>query len=858
MHFFLKFKNIIVIILLLSMLLAPVSYASLAGKAQSESGPMPYYTPPDDPGGPPSPSPGEEEHVVRIPHNRYISGNVYEDIGVTSDIVTISKIGIGGIYVELIYNSTGTVLASQMTDEDGNYSFDMDDLGLPSGSYNLRFIYGNLDISASEANSSSTITVGNVLYYNGYDYIVTETPFLNKIDIIEEEIIRSGKSAAQVYLLIDASESMRDNMVTIGGVTQRRLDTAVDSAKVLTQRLLAEGDNIYIGVVVFAGTCYRACSLTKNVDILLDCLEEIKSIPDDCLAGNTNIVRALEKADNSFYIDETDPDYKENSNRNIIMVTDGIPTADGISDPVYNNEPDYQTLNKLYHHIGPNTRSELTSLLNDDINIMTLICPGLEQEELDFMNTIYEEGSSVDILKVAEDDSELIDTIKNQVYEWIMSSIHDIVTIRDVEISGYEDPTRRAIVDKNFDSVMYYYLTVNGNTGDIDTSDPLSYKSAIFKQVENNTTLYSYKSGLFASLFGPDYDDAKTLSDATWMSVICGSYDIDEPVPDPADYYVTEPNPEYTGPDDTEHPATIDVHYIHYKTGYAGQDITLSRRPDFALVTKVYATGLRITLADGTQFTAKLEKASSTTWDLITDIILPNGMTTNHMVKNITMPGGSAPILLESMDSTLCQGAQVDIEFTIEVKNDSAAVCKYLEIINYLPEGFTYIESHRIVTEDKVNSDYGWVSGSLGDFFNLNSIDPMSLKNSAVANGDNLINFISYTIFDFLNRAKTVKLKTTEEILPGNSYVCKVVASKVLSSESDMPTDIEDDAEVLGYRSEFSTSTGIFTRRMVKSTFDSNTRRYHMNGIYPGDTRDQDYSKNINKASVIPPTGLGN
>ena len=79
-------------------------------------------------------------------------------------------------------------------------------------------------------------------------------------------------------------------------VTKSRLQIATDSAKELIEKLVESGENIYIGLVFFSGTSYRAVSLTKDTEILYQALDDIVS--NGWQTPNTNIVGALDKVMN--------------------------------------------------------------------------------------------------------------------------------------------------------------------------------------------------------------------------------------------------------------------------------------------------------------------------------------------------------------------------------------------------------------------------------------------------------------------------------------------------------------------------------------------------------------------------------
>lgn len=177
--------------------------------------------------------------------------------------------------------------------------------------------------------STSDISgIRNVLKYNGHDYITVQTPESGAgINIDQIEIQHSGKGAAKVFLAVDCSRVMRDTQVTVNGVTKSRLQVATDAAKELVDALINSGENIYVGLVFFSGTSYRAVSLTKDTEILYQALDDI--VANGWEFPNTNIVGALDKVMESYYNND-----ELNSNRYLAILSDGIPTSDGEAEDV--------------------------------------------------------------------------------------------------------------------------------------------------------------------------------------------------------------------------------------------------------------------------------------------------------------------------------------------------------------------------------------------------------------------------------------------------------------------------------------------------------------------------------------------
>lgn len=565
-----KFVTLILIIIIILMQ-APVVHASLAGNAQAESGEIPPpETPPDDPIVPPThvdPPTGEPTKGPDVIYETYyeaIEGNVYEDLGHIlpgtngGDDASQSTPAKGVI---ALLKSGDSIVDYKIIDESGSYSFTPRD-----GTYSTEFWYGNLD--EKYINLQNKELVKSILKYNGHDYIATEVPSSQnytsnkKISVEELEVKQSGKGAAQVFITLDCSYGMRTTLVTENGKTKTRLQIAAESAKQLINSLINANENIYVGLVFFSGTNYRAVSLTKNKEILYKALDEIVS--NGWQTPNTNILGALDKAKESYYNND-----KNNSNRYLILISDAIPTSDG-STQVYCNESESTTLNKLYNTIGPNTKKKVQELRKDGINIISLVTKSDELDETQYVEGIFKDTSNI-YLSI-RDGQEVIDTITKTIKEFLIEEtkkqekeyISGFTTL-----AGYEDKQRRADVDNNFGTFTY------ANT-------------IIFEQIENYNG--STKS----------QDEAKKLSELTKMKVVGGS-----------NYKISHKGdkPDYEEIKDKDGKVTTIIH--RQSTKYTGQNLGLSARPAISLETKTTATGLEIILADGSIFDLQTKDVGS-------------------------------------------------------------------------------------------------------------------------------------------------------------------------------------------------------------------------------------------------------
>ena len=547
-HKIIKMFVIIILIMIILHMQIPIVYASLAGNAQGESGYQPPPpTPQDSPQQPPS-NPGPTDTTPSETRYYYetISGNVSEDLGYTLTGTTDNsddrkqKMPASGITVLL--KQGNSVVDVTVTDSNGNYSFSP-----PDGTYSTEFWYGDI----SKINLQNTELVKSALKYNGHDYITVKTPTSKDYVNVEKiEVQKSGKGAAQVFIALDCSYGMRTTEVNVNGQIKTRLQIAADSAKQLINSLINSGENIYVGLLFFSGTNYRAVSLTKNIELLSKALNEI--VNNNWYTPNTNILGVLNKAKDSFYNND-----KNNSNRYIVLVSDGIPTSDG-STQVYCDESEQETLNKLYNTIGPNTKKKVQDLRKNGINIISLLAKSDESDEIQYVESIFKDTSS--IYASIQDGQETIDKITKDMKKYLIDSTEEKeYTSKFSTVAGYEDSTRRKEVDEYFKR--------------------FTYKNTImFEQIET----YNASS--------TSQQKANELSTATKMRVVGGQNYVINHMP-PGTPSVEEIKDEETG--------EVIKKIYHVSTGYSGGDVILAKRPAISLETKITCTGLEIILADG-------------------------------------------------------------------------------------------------------------------------------------------------------------------------------------------------------------------------------------------------------------------
>lgn len=519
--------------------------SSGGGGGSSSSGSSSSSTPSDAPNsGEPEDSGGSHTITTTVLCYKTIKGNVYEDLGYTKSTTggedsAKATIPIEGVIVRL--KQGDQIVDSVRTDQYGNYEF------RPApGTYSTEFVYGDID----GIDPNDVEMMKKVLKYNGHDYYVISAPEKETyLDSETIEVIQSGKGALQFYIALDCSVSMRDTKVMFLGKERSRLDVAVESAKDLCENLLDSGDNIYIGLIFFSGENYRAVSLTKSLTLLNQALDDINR-EDGWCTSNTNVLGALNKAYESFYNND-----KENSNRFITIISDGVPTSDG-STVTYSDDSE-ETLYSKLDQIAETTKNRITELQEEEVKIFSLITKSQDQEEADYVNRVFSES---DRFETIEDGNQTSQAIREELKEYLITHTEEKEYTSESQITaGYEDINRREEVESQFVNELTYDNTI------------------MFDQIDNYTP--------------QSYDTAKDLSQKTYMVVQGGSgYDISG-IATPSSTSSTVVDEE------TGETTTYVTNYV--EASYDNQNLGLARRPGFALKTKVTTTGLRVILQNG-------------------------------------------------------------------------------------------------------------------------------------------------------------------------------------------------------------------------------------------------------------------
>lgn len=647
-----KLFNVLVIIVMTTALVLGnfnISIAStdaLISSAQGESGPMPPPpTPGDSSGGGGSYTPSlVEKHGDMTVYEYYhtgIKGNAYENLGVNigkqgKDSSSLIKTAIQYIKVELFEASanfeTDSPVRTTYTDSDGAYEF----LNVTPGNYKVKFTYGLVE-NIDSKDLSNVNEIQRIIKYNGQDYMVesvggsSNETYVAQTYSIEKTIKACGAGCAQIFLVIDCSQSMRSTKIEVDGVEKTMLQAEIDAAKKMINSLLDGKKNIYIGIVAFSGDAYRAVSLTDNIAILEHALKEIDE--GNWYTANTDVAKALKKAKDSFSNNE------ENSNRYILLLSDGIPTKFGI-EQVYCDETAEETYNKLIS-ISEKTKGYVSELQEEGIKIYGVFISNSNDTEDNFVRNIFENNCSEFYLE--KNINQILYKINQSFQKYIVETIQDNENYTEMgdysySISGREDSARRQEVDNNY-SEFDYKNTIDFSAINMDV-DFTNWNE--FKQKANNVSNNAYMIAVTDTyVIEPKGTD--------WVETKTDTYQ------DYEDGELVNVSYEYK------------VYHVYVPVLYEKQDLLLNNRGVFTLVPTITATGLRVTA------------------------------TNLQVLKTVTMTDKSIP-LVAYLEPTLIYGSRVDLEYTVSIRNDSPIYCKSLEMIVNVPDGFSYNKRVAYVT----------------------------------------------------------------------------------------------------------------------------------------------------------------
>ena len=279
--------------------------------------------------------------------------------------------------------------------------------------------------------------------------------------------------AADVVLLVDTSNSMSTNMVSVNGNEMSRKDLVLDATEALIAKLLDSDKEINIGLVEFAtstdaskeGTDDDAKIVTESLTNDKDSLNSaISTVREDVLGPRTNVEIGLEKAEALL-----DTSTNEDANKYVVVLTDAVPnTARGVTIDFYPEASADPTKAKLIdmQEKGIDVISMLINISEREIEITGRDEDATFKTYKDVANYVFgTESSPVAGPVYYINDNQVIDTVTNEIYE-------DLVPANEYELTNIviKDYFPQNIID-NFD---FAYLTkpdIGNVTAEVNKND---------------------------------------------------------------------------------------------------------------------------------------------------------------------------------------------------------------------------------------------------------------------------------------------------------------------------------------------------------------------------------------------------
>ena len=678
------------IILIISVIIPQVSYAGLMNEAHYEASHRPTSSGgggSSNGGGGGNSNPGnsnndhvteepnKQDAIVTIPEPCSISGNIWEDFNnLDNEIGTFTRnnkldenekgtLNQDNIRLEIRKVGSDEVYATPSIGSDGSYKFDATE----NGEYYARLYFGKLDDDDATYNNANKVK--KVLKYNGQDYICSKAGNEGEIDVdYRYEIITSGKGCTQIYLAIDCSKSMTENKYE--GVS--RLEAQIKAAKKLVEELIDKNENnIYIGLVAFGEYPYKIQGLTKSKEKLNEKLDQaLKDATEtDYYAGSTDIrsvIYGIRNNKTKTYTQSgttySDEEYfvntdRNNSNRYIFLLSDGIPLSDGET-VVYSDDSESEIYNKVEKIIAT-TRDEMKAVVDDGIKETVLITKTGDAEVDNYVKSMCQIDNSNFTAYLANIDT-ATKTISDKVKENIMQTSVAEGTGTETKYleAGKENAQRREEINNYYQKTYHY--------GDAIKFDVLENYNPNDEE---------------------DRKSAKEISDTAYCFADTGTYQL---------YAKGSSWPGETDTGTNPDGSTYTITYIHVaEVEIDGVDIALTSRGNFMIKPIIKVTGVRITFPNGNILVNELSESAK-----FTDKQLQIGEVRN--IENIREP------IVYYLDSEIMQTSKIDIEYTIIVKNTSLTTSSDIEIANFIPEGFQMEKEQKMLTDDYTNEDYGW------------------------------------------------------------------------------------------------------------------------------------------------------
>ncbi len=280
----------------------------------------------------------------------------------------------------------------------------------------------------------------------------------------EEEI--PNDLPGEIVYLIDISNSMSVNEVTINGQTTTRKQAIIDAAKILTDKLFAQNKDLKVGVVGYAtstntderGTLKDATIFTESMVSTKEAVDSALDTASTTVMGSTTDVQMGIRAATSLFTDST------TAKKYIVLLTDGIPNvAEGVIPRTFPPESGQQGWQSAYDmDVFDPTKAEVKGLKTKGIDLISILIHMTENQlpistmtrgELETMyevigKDISEAGDRPTFLDVSKYifGTETKPTTGTVYYIPTDEEIYDYIT-EEVYDSMVGEPTKKTVID---------------------------------------------------------------------------------------------------------------------------------------------------------------------------------------------------------------------------------------------------------------------------------------------------------------------------------------------------------------------------------------------------------------------------
>ena len=850
-------RKILIMFLIIVLILTPAQSLASIQASSGATGDLPYRAPPtehDNPVSIPETPPDDEsdfepeefpnitieptECPTVITYYHYnVSGTVYEDrqaiyyeedeaIGSsgTKRIGNNGKIdageGIAGIKVTATSGSGSYVT---YTDFSGNYEFK----DLNKGDYKITFEYGSIP---EQSTSSQYLANYNGLKYNEQDYSaiytddIEENPKTVTQYLFEQKIITAGAGFTQIFLLLDFSPSMIESVSQYETRMQVVKQSAIDFINILYEK---NPQNLAVGVIGFYGEAVIIKHLTNQKETLIEAIEgfsldfatyngrpilTLNNLVDTGKVG-TNIGRAINKAKNSYINKDAN-----NSNRIMVLFSDGTPTAHDDVPALYANEPSSSFYSKL-DRVVENTRADLIDAVNNNITVLTILTELTDPEEKEYAQKTfcYDDGTPIGHYFNPQNDTiDLSEWITETIVETVVNVVHEgDPSLLGENTWGDENKAKREEINKYYDIMNYDKLKI------FDVIGKMTGTSRD-KEIVLVETKDTYEN--FINKVKQEFIPINSMTVTTERTYFLG---VDKK--ETSTCYCT---------DEKKLPH---VTYENHVDVNSTVNCALIKREDFALQLDKAISGVKYILADESVVHYKTGEGAKYTIEAMQRKV-PLG------IENIAVMPNSHEII--QIDEELIHGSTLQVEYTLIVKNVSSVPSTRFAIVDYLSsyEDMIFDKTTPLITEEGTNEKYGW-----------EKTNREALKANGVIS-DEVYNSLSpdeeYLICKFDENNSSI----VDPVIGANGerYV-KLVLSKVFSVE-DINSDLKhnNEAEIVIFSNKISRRANL-TEEVTDSNSETQQIRekYSFPGNFkPGSTERDEIDSAISfNTNIIQPFG---